>query len=446
MQWTDVRDAQLHLEDDAPFHPSPAPARHVMVPASFVQDAQLAACHRSHLQWALLYRLLWRLTHGERHALRDPLDADASRLEAMVREVRRDEHKMHAFVRFRRVEDAEKGERFVAFHRPDHHIVELVAPFFVERFGTMRWSILTPDDCVHWDGATLRFTPGVDASAAPAGDALEELWRTYYASIFNPARVNVRAMQRELPRRHWATLPEARAIPSLVADASRRVDLMLTEPARTTSARPFIPKDASLDVLRAAAGTCRGCDLFAHASHVVFGEGPRTAPMMLVGEQPGDEEDRRGVPFVGPAGQVLADAIDEAGLDRADLYVTNAVKHFTYRREGKRRIHERPRITDVRACRPWLEAEIDKVRPDVIVCLGSTAAQTLIGPQVRIQRDRGKTFTSAWAPHVMVTYHPSAVLRADVPQHRDELLQWLIADLRSAARLAPRLLTARDSI
>jgi len=155
---------------------------------------------------------------------------------------------------------------------------------------------------------------------------------------------------------------------------------------------------------------------------------------MLVGEQPGDEEDKTGAPFVGPAGQVLDRALGEAGVERGSVYVTNAVKHFTFRREGKRRIHQRPSTADMRACRPWLEAEIDRVKPAVIVCMGSTAAQALIGPQVRIQRDRGRTFPSPWAPTVLVSYHPSAVLRADDAAHGGEIYKWLVEDLRLAGR------------
>jgi DNA polymerase len=250
--------------------------------------------------------------------------------------------------------------------------------------------------------------------------------------MFNPARVNPRAMKRELPVRHWATLPEATLIPSLLADAPVRVGQMIANPSQARSARPFIPEAAPLDALRTAASACRGCALYGPATQVVFGTGPDTARVMLVGEQPGDEEDKAGAPFVGPAGQVLSRALDEAGVDRTTVYVTNAVKHFTFRREGKRRIHERPRTSDVRACRPWLEAEIDRVKPAVIVCLGSTAAQSLLGPNIRIQRDRGRTFPSPWARCVLVSYHPSAVLRADDPAHSGEIYGWLVEDLRAA--------------
>jgi probable DNA metabolism protein len=405
------------------------------IPRAFIDLARSAAHHRDADRWSLLYRVAYRLTHGERAALEDELDRDVNRLRAMRKQVSRDIHKMHAFVRFREVTD-EKGERFVAWHRPDHYITRLAAPFFVERFRVMRWSILTPDDSAHWDGETLTFGAGCPQSDAPPEDRLEDLWRTYYASMFNPARANERAMVRELPRRHWATLPEAQLIPSLLAGATERVSGMIAQPAAKPSARPFIPADASLPELASAASVCRGCALFQDATQVVFGLGPATAAIMLIGEQPGDEEDLQGAPFVGPAGRMLDEVIVEAGLIRNDLYVTNAVKHFTFRREGKRRIHEKPRIGDVRACRPWLETEIERINPRVIVCMGATAAQSLLGPTVRIQRDRGLVANSSWAPHTIVTYHPSAVLRADDPAHAEEIRRWLLQDLQLAQHLS----------
>ena len=405
------------------------------VPRAFLQEARFAACHRDAQRWALLYRLLWRLTHGERELLASELDADVVRLRAMARQVRRDEHKMHAFVRFREVTPDGGTVHYVAWHRPDYRIMRLAAPFFVERFRTMRWSILTPDESADWDGTTLTFGPGVAASTAPAEDTLEDLWRTYYRAMFNPARVNPRATKRELPVRHWPTLPEAQLIPSLIAEASSRVRMMVESTSPVVSARSFVPEGASLEDLQRASHTCRGCTLYETATQVVFGEGPATARLMLVGEQPGDAEDLSGQPFVGPAGAVLDRAIADAGLTRSDIYLTNAVKHFTFRREGKRRIHERPRVSDVRACRPWLEAEIHRVKPAALVCLGSTAAHALLGPSIRIQRDRGRTFPSAWATHVLVSYHPSAVLRADDPAHSAEIYDWLVEDLRRAVEL-----------
>lgn len=444
IEWLDGRAAQPSLPDCsasaacvARHEPTAAPAAS-FVPRAFLDQARAAAHHRDDRRWPLLYRVLWRLSHGEHMLLANDLDADVRRLHAMVHQVRRDVHKMHAFVRFRKVDLDAGTAHYVAWHRPDHGIVRLASPFFLERFRIMRWSILTPDESAVWDGTSLTYGPGVPASAAPAADELEELWRTYYASMFNPARVNPRAMVRELPVRHWPTLPEATLIPSLISEASTRVNTMYQAPSTLTSARPFIPEDADLEQLRHASHACHGCALREQATQVVFGEGAATARLMLVGEQPGDAEDLAGRPFVGPAGEVLDRAIAEAGLDRADLYVTNAVKHFAFRREGKRRIHERPRISEVRACRPWLEAEIARVKPAALVCLGSTAAHSLLGPTVRIQRDRGRELRSHWARHVLVTYHPSAVLRAEDPAHSEDVYRQLVDDLRRAADLAFR--------
>jgi uracil-DNA glycosylase family protein len=200
----------------------------------------------------------------------------------------------------------------------------------------------------------------------------------------------------------------------------------------------FAPPVAAADLgaLASAAVACTACDLYRNATQVVFGSGSATAQIVLVGEQPGDQEDLQGAPFVGPAGEVLDRALEEIGLDRRSLYITNVVKHFKWEPRGKRRIHQTPRAHEIQACRPWLEAELAFLKPRVIVCLGSTAAQALIGPQFRITKDRGQFRRSSWAPWVMGTYHPSAVLRADDPAGADMVYRWLVEDLGQAARRA----------
>src|SRR5918912_3593109 len=181
----------------------------------------------------------------------------------------------------------------------------------------------------------------------------------------------------------------------------------------TGSAADFIPPRPTLAKLREAAAECRGCDLWAVGTQTVFGEGPRNAAVMFVGEQPGDQEDRAGVPFVGPAGRLLDAALEQAGIDRREVYVTNAVKHFKWERgeKGKRRIHKKPNDMEIRACHPWLEQEIALVRPRVIICLGATAAQSLLGKQFRVTKDRGKRIESPLAANVLATIHPSSILR-----------------------------------
>jgi DNA polymerase len=431
--WRDAADAQSALfEETSPTAATPAdvPSSTIRVPRRFAELADVVACHRDPAKWDILYRLLWRVVHENRRLLDVGTDQDVRRALDMSAQVRRDEHKMRAFVRFVRVDDPD-GERYVAWHRPDHLIVRLAAPFFVDRFGSMRWSILTPDSCAHWDGGALAFTPGVTMVARPA-DRLEDLWRTYYAAMFNPARVNVRAMKRELPVRHWSTLPETSMIPQLVTDAASRTFDMVQSTSGEASARSFVPDTTDLESLRSAAPACRGCELHCPATQVVFGEGPADARIVLVGEQPGDREDVEGRPFVGPAGALLDRALLAAGLSRERLYLTNAVKHFTFEPRGKRRIHQTPRLSDVRACRPWLEAELQAIRPSVVVCLGGTAARSLFGPQARVLQMRGRVLrNSAWAPAVVVTLHPSAVLRAaDDGERQFELL---VGDLRLAA-------------
>ena len=203
---------------------------------------------------------------------------------------------------------------------------------------------------------------------------------------------------------------------------------------RERSAADFLPQKKSLKQLREAAADCRGCDLYKNATQTVFGEGAARARIMLIGEQPGDREDTEGHPFVGPAGKLLHKAMAEAGIDPAGVYVTNAVKHFKFIVRGKRRIHQKPRVIEINACRPWLQAEIKQVRPDVIVALGATAAQTLFGSGFRLSMQRGTTITSSqWAAKVIATVHPSSILRAPDDEARHREMAAFIGDLKRAA-------------
>jgi uracil-DNA glycosylase len=202
--------------------------------------------------------------------------------------------------------------------------------------------------------------------------------------------------------------------------------------APRTSAADFLPDSLSLSALAEAALVCRGCPLYRDATQTVFGEGLRKAEVMLVGEQPGDQEDRKGHPFVGPAGRLLDDALDQAGIDRRAAYVTNIVKHFKWVPRGKRRIHKKPNLSEVRACKPWLEAEIESVRPRAIVALGATAAQGLLGSDFRVSKQRGELLESGLAEIVMATVHPSSILRAR-DGDREVEMKALVEDLRVVA-------------
>ena len=208
---------------------------------------------------------------------------------------------------------------------------------------------------------------------------------------------------------------------------------MATNNAFSTAA-PFLPKENTLPKLQAASRTCKGCDLYLRATQTVFGEGAKNAKVMLIGEQPGDKEDLDGRPFVGPAGRILDEALAATGIDRSEVYVTNAVKHFSWTADerGKRRIHKKPRYSEIHACRPWLDAEIEAVHPEVIICMGATAAQVLLGKDFSVLRQRGTPVPSDLAPFVMATVHPSSILRAR--EDRREQMQALIRDLAVAAR------------
>jgi probable DNA metabolism protein len=399
------------------------------VPGRFLEVARSVACHRDEDRFQLLYQILWRLTTTEPQLLEIITDDDIHRMNLMQKAVHRDSHKMKAFVRFRKVVDGAE-EYFIAWHRPDHRIVRLVAPFFARRFPEMNWAILTPDESVAWDRKRLVYGPGHSQSDAPDGDELEDLWRTYYGAIFNPARIKLNAMIREMPARHWATLPETRLIPELLADAPRRVSEMIArQEGFSRSAQDHLPEIRTWENLRSAATGCRGCELFKDATQTVFGEGPRNARVMFVGEQPGDNEDLAGHPFVGPAGEVLTAAIEQAGLDRQQIYVTNAVKHFKFEPSGGRRLHKKPSSREMSACHPWVEAEIDLIKPEILVCLGATAAQSLIGPEFSITRQRGEFMQIPQCGATIATYHPSAILRSPTPEQRESLRMCLVKDL-----------------
>jgi len=204
------------------------------------------------------------------------------------------------------------------------------------------------------------------------------------------------------------------------------------------SAAPFVPARPTLRTARQAAATCTGCDLYRYATQTVFGEGRADAAVMFVGEEPGDAEDIAGKPFVGPAGRVLDQALEAAGIARNEVYVTNVVKHFKWEPRGKRRIHVKPRISEIRACRPWLETELALVKPRALVCLGATAAQALLGSTFKVSTERGKFVESPLAPLVMATVHPSSVLRAQTDDERHRAMEELVADLRTLAKRLSR--------
>jgi probable DNA metabolism protein len=435
------------LFDVAPKTPTVTsePATPFAVPRAFLELAGQAALHREPERFTLLYRLLWRL-RSERRLMEFASDPDVARLGSLARAVRRDIHKMHAFVRFRAVA-TEAGERFVAWYEPDNHIVEAAAPFFMRRFANLVWTIVTPERAAHWPGsmpeggANLVFGPGAPAGVKTGDDGIEALWCEYYANIFNPARLNPAMMRAEMPTRFWKNLPETALIEPLTRDAAPRTRAMIGKAAGMAVARrgaeipaaPVPPVAGGWEGLREAARACRACDLWRPATQTVFGEGPLGARIMLVGEQPGDSEDLAGKPFVGPAGQLLNRALAAAGIDRAETYVTNAVKHFKFAPRGKRRLHQKPNMLEIHACAGWLEQELALVNPAIVVALGATAAQAVFGRAMAIGVNRGKirTFGERLA---LITIHPSFLLRLPDEEAKRREYGAFVADLALARK------------
>jgi probable DNA metabolism protein len=416
------------------------------VPRAFIGLAETVILHREPGRFALLYRLLWGIQRQPK-LLEDSSHPDVHLADQVVKAIRRDIHKMHAFVRFREVE-ADDGEvHFIAWFEPDNFIVEAAAPFFVRRFTGMRWTILTPDRTASWDGEHLTFAAGALREQAPTSDRLEALWRAYYANIFNPARLKLGAMTREMPKRYWKNLPEAELIGPLARAAATREDAMVgaapTEPHPAASAedRRRAPAAApaalstpprTLAEAREQAAGCRRCALWEQATQTVFGQGPEGARLMLVGEQPGDREDLAGAPFIGPAGAMLDRALAEAGIPRAEVYVTNAVKHFKFEPRGKVRLHKTPDAPEIAACRWWLEMERGFVRPQLTVALGASAAQALLGRRVTIGRERGRRTERPGGGALWITVHPSYLLRLPDEAARIREYGFFVADLAGA--------------
>jgi len=380
-------------------------------------------CHSDPGRFALAYRIAWRV-QGNPHLLDVATDADIAKARIMVRQNRQDCHKMMAFVRFRE-QPAQDGERrrFLAWFEPQHHILERIAPFFSKRFTDMDWIILTPRGSICWDGKDLAYS-SEPCEQPELDDGFGDLWNTYYASTFNPARVRTKAMRREMPGRYWKNLPETRLIPQLVSGAEARVRTMAEQellPAPTFHDRlrareslPVEPLPDTLEALAAKVRSCTACPLHCEATQAVVGEGAAHARIMVVGEQPGDQEDLAGRPFVGPAGQLLHKALGEAGVDRGALYLTNAVKHFRFRLQGRCRIHQSPDAGHVAACRPWLEQEIALIRPKLIVSLGATALRALDGSGMTMGDVRGTSWTVGAGENAvqrLALAHPSWLLR-----------------------------------
>jgi uracil-DNA glycosylase len=422
-----------------PLPPGEVGAAPLRLPRPVATLIETVVCHRDPERYGLLYGLIWRVLHGERELLEIASDPLVHRLARMASSVRRDIHKMHAFVRFRLVEG--QGERYVAFFEPEHFILAAAAPFFVERFRALSWSILTPVGSAHWDGERLSFGPPAARAEAPPDDAFEAGWRGYYESTFNPARVNPELMRAHMPRKYWRNLPETAAIPGLVRSAGSRVSSMLEqEPTMPTKRTPEKALEAMRDreiksltqlnkLLKASEPLVKG------ATQAVAGEGPDDAEIVFIGEQPGDQEDLQGRPFVGPAGKLFDRALGDAGLDRKQVYVTNAVKHFKFEQRGKKRIHQKPTAGEVKHYRWWLEKELELIQPKLVVALGGTAVLAMMGKNIPIIRARGPVrFPDGYDGYISV--HPSYLLRLPDEEAKALAYRQFVEDLERVREIA----------
>lgn len=434
VQWLDADAQQTSLFTDKILNldsiEAVRPTTTFRISGEFIQLAEYVACHRSVQKWTLLYTALWRIMHGEKHLLQLSTDAIIYELFRMQKAVNRDMYKMKAFVRFKRYE--EFGQEFyVAWHKPDHKIVQLVAPFFKERFNVMRWIIITPDGAVLWDGESLQFDETIKAIKEQVKDEMEQLWRTYYRATFNPARIKLKAMRREMPVRYWLTLPETNIIPNMLQEAPQRVTKMLkyTE-GMTSSAADFLPTEHSMTALKTAAAHCQGCMLYQRSQQTVFGIGAAQALVMLVGDQPNDYEDQTGLPFQGAVGKILSQLLSEAGISHDIVYLTNAVKHFKHIPRDNKRMSISPDIREITACKPWLLAEIKLIQPRLIICLGLIAARALISHGFHMKAQRGIWFSFSETQRIMATYHPSTMLRSEDEKQQKIIYNDLLEDFK----------------
>jgi DNA polymerase len=371
-----------------------AAASPLNVPASYLVLCQSVILHSDPRRFGLMYRLLWRL-QVEPGLRRDANDADRLLARQMAHEVRGDIQRMQTSIGVRKLDaGAALPPWHLAWFEPRHHIVEAAAPFVARRFGKMRWAIVTPERSVRHDDGGLCFGPGRRHDEMPSADAGDG------------------------PLLDW--------IDALFASEARRSGALHV-------AGPGADSPRGLPELREALERCRECPIGEHAAQAVPGVGPRHARLMFVGEQPGDQEDQRGLPFVGPAGQLFDRALAELGIPRDQVRISNAVKHFKFELRGKRRIHKTPAQEEAAACLHWLENEIALVDPGALVALGATAARQLMGRGVAVTRQRGQWLVRSDGRRVLITLHPSALLRMEPADQAAAYTAWL-GDLRHAAQ------------
>jgi probable DNA metabolism protein len=381
------------------------------VSRALVALASLAIQAREAERFDLLYRLVWRANAGER-VLENTDDPDVRRAQGLAFAVRAEAHRMRTLLRYLPVPEGD-GTRYLGWYEPAHFVLEANAQLIARRFPNLTFTILTPDGAGHWNGTELCFSAGADPRKISDDDALRSWWHANHVSLMQHARVGT-------------AIPEAESL-----DESPR------PPDRQPMGPVVLPlhPDAPLSEAIGEAAECRRCHLYESATQTVFGEGPGHAKVLFVGEQPGDQEDVIGRPFVGPAGQIMDRALEDAGIDRRTVYVTNAVKHFKFVPRGKRRIHQTPEAPEIQACRFWLDVELVRLQPKLVVALGGTAARTLLGRAVTITRERGRPIKLPDGQTAFVTVHPSFLLRVPDEDAKAREYRAFVADLRKVAEL-----------
>jgi DNA polymerase len=299
---------------------------------------------------------------------------------------------------------------YLGWYSPAHFVLEANAQLLVRRFADMTFTVVTPDGVAHWDREQLRFASG---TMVRDDDALRHWWQAHRAKLLKDARLGT-------------AVPEAEALDEAPRSPDRPAIEAVVLPLRA---------DAPLQEAMHEASDCRRCHLYEPATQTVFGEGPAHAPVAFVGEQPGDQEDVIGRPFVGPAGQIMDRAMEEAGIDRRSVYITNAVKHFKFEPRGKRRIHKTPETPEIQACRFWLDVELVRLQPKLVVAMGGTAARAILGRQVTITRERGKAIEGPDGQKVFVTVHPSYLLRVPDEDAKAREYRAFVEDLRKVREI-----------
>ena len=381
------------------------------VPRALVEMARTAIAARDPERFGLLYRLILNAREGE--AIAD--DPDFARARHLALATRRETHRMQCLVRFRPVA-APGGLCHVGWFEPAHYVLDTVARAYAADYPHLLFSILTPGGSAHWAGAAMCRGAGLAAADVPDDAGLEAAWHARFGDLFADAQA-----------------PPAPNAPR--ASSLRPPDRPALGPVRLPPGRDA----ARLARMAAEATGCQRCALWQPATQTVFGEGPLDAPIMFIGEQPGDQEDIIGRPFVGPAGVLLDQALEEAGIDRRQNYVANAVKHFKFSSRGPRRVHQTPEAPEIETCRDWLAMERAEVRPALIVLMGATAARAVLGHPVTIGRERGAPFDLPDGTPGFITVHPSFLLRQPDEESRARQYSLFVRELRQAAALAARL-------